>query len=434
MLGVPIPPPGPKFAFLAAELLDNIFANLGPDDISNVRLACKPFANACVKYTSKMCVVSCTNDGLEKLEHLSNHPLFSQHIQSLALDCSVFWTLSPGKPNQRWDYVAEPDPRPFPWCEPYKALWQQQRDIRDGKKDAEIISKAIPRLQHLKNIHIYMDSFRRCGRLIRETYDSAFELFSFAHDKPVSCSVNQYLMVMRPLRDAGIKIESLELRDVSYSIFYPQDEIVDGMEKNFQHLTSLYIRVQAHPDKPMSEMRPTPELGEVLSMGVMARYLEAAAGLRSLTLASKDDHGNRIMAVDYAFSPNFTWEHLHTLELDNVWIREEVLNGLAARHSNTLRSLTLHNIVIRGSWFTSLPTIRDVTSLEKATVYGWLSNPAGEYPRREYWRLGVYPDREHDTPWGDDEKQHKLGLQVGSYLCKVPTVPRLPLAYSNMTR
>ncbi|KAK2832063.1 hypothetical protein FQN49_006894, partial [Arthroderma sp. PD_2] len=272
-LTLPIPPPEPKFALLAAELLSKIFANLDSpgNDISNIRLVCKTFANACVQYMPNTWVVSYTKDSLEKLEHLSNHPLFSQHIQSLALDCSLFWTLVPGKPNQPWDYVAEPDPRPFPWCQTFKTLWEEQRDIRRSNKDFAIISKAIPQLRRLKHIRIYMDCFRRAGRVTRETYNSAVELFSFAHDKPVSCSVHQYLMVMKPLLDAGIRIETLELRDVSYAIFCPQDDIVAGMEKNFQHLTSLYIRVQTHPEKIMIT-----ELSEILSLGVMARFLEAA--------------------------------------------------------------------------------------------------------------------------------------------------------------
>ncbi|KAM5433063.1 hypothetical protein MferCBS31731_007287 [Microsporum ferrugineum] len=434
ILKTPIARPEAKFELLAAELLGEIFGYVDPEYIGNVRLTCRSFANACVKHMPRMCVVSCAKTSLEKMEHLSTHPLFSQHIRYLTVDCSQLWTLVTGKCNQPWNYVSAVNPEAFPWCETYKTLWKEQRETRQSGRDATIISKAIPNFQNLKTVRIYMGCFNEDGRLHRETYNSAFQHFSFAHDKPVSCGIDQYLMVMEPLRDAGIKIESLELRDVSYGIFYPQKEIVVDMEKIFQNLTSLYIRVQVHPDKVISSLNPKPELGKVLYWGVMAQYLEAAAGLRSLSLASKDDHGCRMMSADYAFPATFTWEQLHTFSLDNVWITEDMLTGLATRHSKTLRSLTLHNIVIRGSWFTALPAIREATSLERAVVYGWLANPAGVYPRREHWRLGVYPDREHDTPWGDDARQHRLGLQVASYLCKVPATFYLPLDYSNMTR
>ena len=140
------------------------------------------------------------------------------------------------------------------------------------------------------------------------------------------------------------------------------------------------------------------------------------------------------MVCDNAFSSNITWEHLHTLTLDNVWIAEHILVGLATRHCKTLKNLTLHKIILCGSWFTAFPAIREVSSLEKAVVYGWIGNPVGEYARREHWRLGVYPDREFDTPWGDDAREHRLGLRVASFLCRDPGVIALPLDYLNMTR
>ncbi|EFQ99042.1 hypothetical protein MGYG_02054 [Nannizzia gypsea CBS 118893] len=433
-LGLPSDTRESKFELLAAELLGEIFDFLDTEDISNVRMTCRIFANACIRYLPKKCGVSCAKTSLERIEHISSHQLISQRIRSLTVDCSQFWTLVHGRPNQSWDYVPAVDPEEFPWCEAYKKLWKEQKSIKQDGKDIDIISRAIPHFKNLKSVRICMGCFNEDGRLHRETYNSALGHFSSAHDKPVSCSIRQYLMVMEPLRDAGIKIESLELLDISYGIFYPVTQIIAGMQAIFEHLTNLSIRVQVHPDKVMSSAEGKPELGRVLSWGILARYLEAATRLRSLSLSSKDDHGGRMMSSDNAFPEDMIWEHLHTLTFDNVWIAENILVGLATRHGKTLKNLNLHNIILCGSWFTALPAIREGTSLEKAVVYGWIANPVGEYSRREHWRVGVYPDRVFDTPWGDDGREHTLGLQVASYLCKEPGAVALPLDYSNMTR
>ncbi|GBF61618.1 hypothetical protein TMEN_4122 [Trichophyton mentagrophytes] len=433
-LGLSVDTPESRFELLAAELLTQIFDYLDSDDISNARLTCRVFANVCIRYLPRKCAVSCTKTSLERIKYIASHPLISQRIQSLTIDCSQFWTLVHGRPNQSWDYIPAVGPEEFPWCEAYKRIWEEQRQIKQTGKDNDIISRAIPHFKNLKSVRLCMGRFSEDGRLHRETYNSALEHFSFSYDSPVSCSILQYLMVMGPLRDAGIKVESLELLDVSYGIFYPISQIIGGMEANFEHLTNLSIRVQVHPDKVMNSAEGKPELGRVLSYGVLAGYLEAATRLRSLSLSSKDDHGGRMMVSDNAFSPNITWEHLHTLTLDNVWIAEHILVGLATRHYRTLKNLTLHNIILCGSWFTAFPAIREASSLERAVVYGWIGNPVGEYARREHWRLGVYPDREFDTPWGDDAREHRLGLRVASFLCKDPGVIALPLDYSNMTR
>ena len=411
--------PGPPIARLPNEILHQIFSVLRPPQVANLRLACKAFSTIGLQYLPSTIHLIFKPSSFEHLRQISEHPILSQHVQTLFYEADSLedvYSMKEWKENiiaPDWFNTLHSKPMPSPppdaskreerayrrhmekvraaprytysarqlknAYEEYKHFVWVQNYIRQYDYNSEMIREAMAKLPKLKTIELSLLCCLRDGRSRKMEKAFAKGLsVAYGDQGHEPCGVAQLRSLLLGASDAGLEIETLRCGIVQWMFFTARDVVFDRIKHAVRCLRTLefYITTRRDEDRDFEEF-------DHEEIHLCAEYLEDSGRLRDfITSAPELENLTVQFDCDSPMPPaclsdlvgDFSWHSLRLAAFNMISTTEEELMDFYERHAKTLREIRIESIHLdHGSWTSIFSRLRDTLSLEKATVCGYLT-------------------------------------------------------------
>ncbi|KAL8714598.1 MAG: hypothetical protein Q9220_001546 [cf. Caloplaca sp. 1 TL-2023] len=410
---------------LPPELVHSILSVLRPEDLLNLRLTCKTFAELSAKYLLRECELMFTLNSFQRLSKISQHPLYSQHVRSLVYYAD---TLKRHHDKDEWyralraqlwmNRYENPSLAPLPsrnasereWRtyrrnikrstrpeqqfskqqlrEAWKkrhAMWQDQQRLRDMHFGEDMIKAAIAQLPNLKHISLsnYHDikfESDAVERLYKPTLEDV--MGDGGHDH--ISGIPQFFSLLRGVQQAEISLESLIVGSISWLVFTCHCKNWELMKSVFRPLRRFNFSVHISqevgwhdPDENVDDVMSDDdeECEELLREDRVADLMSLMTDVRAFNLCFYSDALRPV-----PFVPTYkilTYPHLTEISFNNHYGDADDLLEFFKRHAQKLRNVRISNFtLLSGSWLDIFCEFRDMLRLDHATFRGWLHNKA----------------------------------------------------------
>ena len=187
-----------------------------------------------------------------------------------------------------------------------------------------------------------------------------------------------------------VKIKSFISESFNWRLLLEGDEVFAIMKKSISHLTKFEIRILdgcwitessspflRSPYKPHYEPVDTEARRQSLKRGRLHEFVTSAAVLEELSV-SLDPHIklSNVYLTDVVGCSH--WTFLKTVHFQRINMTIGSLEDFCSRHSATLSNISLGDLHIDGldsyerrdSWYSVFTSVREITKLRTANVYG----------------------------------------------------------------
>ena len=449
---------------LPIEIAHIIFSQLRPSQVASLRLVCKAFATLGLQYLLPEFHLIFKSSSFEHLREVSEHPLISQHVESLYYEADALdyydnmeeWKdniIVPGWYNSiSSEELRPPSPtaseretrayarRMKKACaeprytssnkqlrsayEEYKRCILEQELIRSNGYNKEIIMAAMRKMPGLKSIELSLECCLYEGRSTK--VDRAFVKTlqtPYGDDgQEEQYGVPQLRSLLQGACKAGLPIETLRCGNVHWTFLKEDQDIFNQYKHAVRSLQTLalYVATRIEGD---GEVYGDPYHSEILlcfeylaKTGRLREFITAAPKLNELILSFDWDNPKPPARLTDIVG-SFTWLSLRAASFTTISTNDEELVCFYKRHANSLRDIRLDTIELdKGSWCRLLQTVRKILKLETATIAGRLTS---EDPGETYF-LDLPPEL-------NGGKKSAVSVMVESYLVAGGEGPLLDL-------
>ena len=407
----------PPIACLPNEIIHLILSLLRPVNVACLRLTCKAFSIIGLQYLLPELHLIFASSSFEHLREVSNHPVLSQHVQSLFYEADSLLRYDTFGKWKRHVFVPEkfnapelPDPPSNPTRREDRA-YRRNRDriiksprylhlqkhlklayrafqshisdqdmIRHHDYNAQMLQDVMFNFRHLKAIELSLERCLRDGpsAKLNRAFSKASGI-SCGDEGKDRCGVAPLRTLLLGASHAGLEIETLRCGIVHWRFFKQEDDVFKKMKHAVRCLRTLafYVTSRIEQAGDIEDLYPVeisscdrlPSRSERLG-----EFIGAAPHLEDLTI--NFDGGNPEYPPQLTdFVGKITWHALRIISFTRIRANENDLAHFYERHTSTLRVLKLHNISLqRGSWPLLFQKIRNLLSLKEAKITGKLTS------------------------------------------------------------
>ena len=409
----------PPIARLPNEILHQIFSHLQPQQVANLRLACKAFSTIGLQCLVPEIHLIFKPSSFDHLRLISEHPVLSQHVHTLFYEAD---SLEDYDSMKEWKKnIMVPDWRNTVDCTlvPYPPLDASQREKRAYRRhmekvlkapryiysatqlknayeefkhfvwvqnymrqydyNSEVIRDAMAKLPNLKTIELSLFECLRNGRSpkLENAFAKGLSAACGEHGYGGPCGVGQLRSLLVGASDAGLEIETLRCGTVQWQFFAERDSVFDKVKHAVRCLRTLEFYITTRCD----ENRDSQELyceetslcaGYLEETGRLHDFVTSAPQLKNLTLFFDYDSPESPACLGDLVG-HFVWNSLRLASFCKISTTEEELMDFYKRHAKTLREIRIDSMYLDyGSWASIFGGVRETLSLDKATISGYL--------------------------------------------------------------
>ena len=308
--------------------------------------------------------------------------------------------------------------------EAYKAFVSDQESIRHQKDsyNVQLVAQAIARLPNLTEVTL---NFEHRGyppkKAFKRAYaDSIFQPLEYC-DHGLPDSVMQLWSILCGVVSAESQLKALSADWMGLNLLQKFGEHdTELLKRSVKDLETLHIVFKADLGT-LGNTALSQEIADCedfLRNYHMCDFISAARNLKILDLCLNEEFAFEI-DLKYIVGTT-TWSSLRVVDFDLFTTTEKTLINFLHRHSETLKTLGLHHIMLTGaSWVSVLPKIRNAVKLEDFRATRWW----GTDNSSECWGICTSPDYKCDGI--TLLSACKLGLAVKSYVLQGGTNPLL---------
>ncbi|KAF5627066.1 IQ calmodulin-binding motif [Fusarium sp. NRRL 52700] len=417
----------------------------GQDSIKECRLVSHGFNNAASPLLLTQVSVCLTSKSFTRLEYICNHPIFSKSVQCVSIVTSYYEAeLACNRPlfmleakarllrhvetmersrfyrnkyphtqeqsrwlsNMAWrtgpefeqlfnNQVDEESPTPtqklfLKLYDLYKELYNDQQQLREGKRHITRICAALSSLSNL--VFLELNDVRNMGGM--EHLDAAdfahtgYEDTLLQHFSPILrksrwCGSFETIHTATPpvemigtlcseLADKGLRPRMIRLRLVPPPSMQAW-QLSPSQQTGLQNLVSqttklaLYVDFQARS----YELKDNPR-HEMLALCSITQSCLSAPDLEDIHvefIGYPPFNRRPTVSLDDTMPVNISWPRLQSLSLHNQPFTVMELKSLVTRHSETLRDLDLQGCwLVEGSWADVKEFIQEQQNLDKSSI------------------------------------------------------------------
>ena len=366
------------FMKLPAEVIHMICVYLKPTDLASLRLLSRHFAPIALQHMVSQVYLILVPDSFKQLEALSKHPTASKNVTSLFFEADKMdIVLTRLTSRARSGYSKKQIVQVYG---NYKEILDFQRDPEQEPMQSQTIAEAMKKFPNLKELVLSTSSadhgwprklfMMKSLEAATQTHSARFQ----EHGHPELLGVQQMRSLLLGAHSAGLKVEKLDCKLVSWRImdqdnetFAKMRDAVSNIKEMRLHLYTCGLAIEERhvDDEYIRSFRH-------LKKGSLKDFVTAAPHLVHLSLEFQSDDYNyfKPTSLKHLVGEHY-WPFLKTLHLNLIRTSEEDLVSLCSRHASTLKSLHLANIELHpGDWFPAFDRLRPVLALESLVVDG----------------------------------------------------------------
>ncbi|KAI0405535.1 hypothetical protein F4802DRAFT_174009 [Xylaria palmicola] len=386
------------------EILYLIFSHLYPGDMPDIRLVNRTFANVGAAYMLPTVSFSLCKAGLDRLEAISLHPIFSKHVLSLTYYADIFdaplatWRdfVRAHKNNMRWNgKLRRLNLTPSQLMAEYRAYcdaFDQQDRLVEANADMELLKRVLPRFPNLDELTMSAGDHFDDSRFWRpsERPFADFLKMDFRGDaypegkRPLDVLLLANAHAPRPLL-------SFRAGALHWRFFKRSERALARMFSPLVNLTSIELSINVFPaDDRIEEGDSLRHCQRALAKGRLRKILKSMPKLECLfieILNLDSDDELRGASLGDIIEPGFRWPNLKWLFLGGISGERTEFMNFFMQHKDTLETLCLRDITLPStSWLKFLPDIRNNLCLEEACICGDIfGTPEDEDEGPEPW-------------------------------------------------
>ena len=361
-------------ALAPSEILDHIFSELSPVDLTNVRLVCRSFSLLAARQLFCEVFVWPNRQSLQNLHHIASHPYFRQYVRTMAYSQAALPVYSsyPEWLDQLHSYSRYRE-HPGGYHEAYEFEIEYQKILRANGTLKSILTRALALMPNLTNILLSNPWCNAEGR----DKASMLRVARGTLITPVFDEVSpwQATNLFESLYDSGRQIKLLKGSGLSLAVFAKPSARLDIFGPQLRHL-HLHCR---HYTRSLP-----------YGIAKLAQILKQTRALETLELGIVLMYSTRRMVFFFRqFWPTAVHYHsLNRLSLSKIRVPQTDLTDFLTLHAPTLRSLELRDVEfelkkVRGeicadSWVGMIHFLQRHMNLTNVNLASWLSNGGDE--------------------------------------------------------
>ncbi|KAH6631221.1 hypothetical protein F5144DRAFT_629275 [Chaetomium tenue] len=380
---------GPSSLTLPPELWLKICFLLDLPDAGNFRLVCKTFGGIGARIVLRRLIVHADPDNHSLLRILSRDRAKSKYLQSL------IYTPAPVRKSWTGDWPAghvlsnDGQTRQQAY-----AKLDQQRDahsrVQGNPLICDLLPAVLPKLTGLRSVIINCEGWHQCSNRYgaRGSY-TPLTLIHRQHGKPGS---RLLVALLGALEKSDTKLETLKAGRLEWRSIgdLPQ---TPAQLAPFSNLTDLNLHFCVCGIDRFGLGAKHPDLAEYARVNeakMLPNFLAALPRLRALAIAfcSLSPRGPGVSEgwLRDVVRRGQHWPHLASLSFGGMNLTKSLLMDVLARHKDTLRRLELFSVWLDGHWPSALAEMRDMLTLEDATIWSGLCGDQGR------WKILDHPE------------------------------------------
>jgi len=399
------------FDRLPIEILHMVFANLEPQDVTQMRLTCGLLADIGCYYLLSEVHLIFKSSSFERMRQISRHPIVSQTVKSLFYEAEVIqrchdfnaWRRCNEYPAVLTDFAAthprdrksfaflrrwraqQDLPRPCSVKElrrayaNYNQYAANQQMIIRHDHNSDLIRDAIRRFPHLDTVHMVKErQMIDCSRYLVREFEAGLRI---PHDRLVSqeaCGVSQLLSVLLGAISAGRRLWRVTCDQVHWTFFAQRVDVLAKTRLAVEHLKILQLKISTCHENDDGDVYDiicanSHACTERLQHGALRDFIAAAPHLKDLNIGLNPVYGHLPpISLNNAVG-TYHWRYLERITFANLSTREEDLLDFCDRHATNLTHLSISGLTLTsGCWQRVFQQIRKALCLRSVEVSGWL--------------------------------------------------------------
>lgn len=396
-----------------AEVLHLICRLLIPKDIKEARLVCKMLAVIAGQYLVPVVTFNSSAVSLDRLKMISQHPLFSQHVNKLIYEANILPPVHNIRCyekiliSKRMHTIDHPDPPPRnssrrayrvfmramtkftndcgltkkqleTQFNKYKTMREAQQLLLESKYDKNVLINALPRFPRLKSIKF--DNLGRCKHVLSERHCEQFQEidgFPTPGDPTNIRVVPQVAHLLKAMCKTKAAIENFDLAAVNPNVFKnltsASRELVN---RNLNKLKTIKLafKVDGDTDDMLDELEPDDSF-EVFEDDSLKTFLASNQELEDLQVSFLDCPMHVAVKIENLLGDHH-WINLRSICLMSIKTSSDDLLACLRRHSSSLIDMRLGYVVLtEGEWDDTIDGIQLIfcdEPLMAAKFWGYL--------------------------------------------------------------
>ncbi len=405
---------------LPVEILHIVFANLKPQDVTQVRLTCGSLADIALHHLVSEVHLVFTSSSFERMRQISRHPIVSKTVRSLFYEAEVIqrchtsytWAKCIDNPTMLANLAAtRPRNRNSPAflrdlpcrrCSVkeldrayanYSQYAADQQMIIRNDHNSDLIQDAFSKFPNLDTIHMVRErEMCECSRYLVREFEAGLRIPHGKQFSQVACGVSQLLSLLLGAVSTGRKLRRVTCDRVHWTFFTQRREVLADTHLAVEHLNYLRLRI-ATCRQGLHSCRDDAMCAN-LRHGSLRDFIAAAPHLKGLNIGANPIY-RYLPPISLADAVGTRhWQYLERVNFAYLSTREEDLLDFCDSHAKNLVHLSIIGLTLTsGCWQRVFQQIRKTLRLRSAKVSGLLSSYdfEDEHDLDEHW-AGFSPE------------------------------------------
>ena len=359
-------------ALAPPEILDQVFSELSPVDLQNVRLVCPSFALSAARHLFRKVFIWPNKECLQNLDRITSHPAFRKYVRSVVYSERVFPLFGD---FDDWRFRLSTSTKTLENLEDYYQAYvlrtEYEKDLRANGILKRKLTRALALMPSLEHVYVNPLIHTRGDKasILRVSQETLCEPLLFAEDS--SATSKQRCEMLESLCDSNSQIKVLEGRLLGRETLDHPSAPLHSLGRRIRRLTLRLFGYEHY--------------STVCLVGLM-QVLEKAIGLETLELSFyvREVGYAPVVLFDQIWPNVVHYSSLKCLSLTGFRMSQLRLLGVLSLHASTLRSLQLIDIdfewkeardnICAGSWTDTIHFLEEHLNLTRAEFVGVLTN------------------------------------------------------------